>query len=108
MSGAHPDNDVALQILNLPGPNANVELLDRTVDMFYGAVTNEQVRVVPLVTSKLASNFEKNREFVGVPYRAGTARAMASRIVYEIRVPWSGRRGFRFVSLSRRAPGLGI
>lgn len=109
MSGAHPDNDVALQILNLPGPNANVELLDRTVDMFYGAVTNEQVRVVPLVASKLASNFEKNREFVGVPYRAGTARAMASRIVYEIRVPWSGRRGFRFVSLSLDAlPGWGF
>ncbi len=47
MSGAHPDNDVALQILNLSGPNANVELLDRTVDMFYGALTNEQVRDVP-------------------------------------------------------------
>lgn len=45
MSGAHSENDVALQILNLSGPTANVELLDRTVDMFYGAVSNEQVRV---------------------------------------------------------------
>lgn len=33
-----------LQILNLSAQGANVELLDRTVDMFYGAVSNEQVR----------------------------------------------------------------
>lgn len=39
------DSEV-LQILNLGGQSANIELLDRTVDAFYGAVSNEQVRVV--------------------------------------------------------------
>jgi hypothetical protein len=38
------DEELAGQILNLSGAGANVELLDQTVNMFYGAVTNEQVR----------------------------------------------------------------
>jgi hypothetical protein len=36
--------DVARQILNPGGDSANVELLDRTIDSFYSAVSNEQVR----------------------------------------------------------------
>ena len=34
------------QILNPGGDSANVELLDRTIDSFYSAVSNEQVRVL--------------------------------------------------------------
>jgi len=38
------EEEVVTHILNPSGATANVDLLDRTVDSFYGATSNEQVR----------------------------------------------------------------
>jgi hypothetical protein len=37
-------DSTAVEILNFNGQAANVELLDRTIDAFYTAATNDQVR----------------------------------------------------------------
>lgn len=43
------EEEVVTQILNPSGPTANVELLDRTVDSFYGATSNEQVWYISMI-----------------------------------------------------------
>lgn len=44
MSGTDGSLDsTAVEILNFNGQAANVELLDRTIDAFYTAATNDQV-----------------------------------------------------------------
>lgn len=40
------EEEVVTHILNPSGATANVDLLDRTVDSFYGAISNEQVGLI--------------------------------------------------------------